>query len=370
MSTSDAPIPFERQSDAPGVRDCGAACLSMVYGSFGKPAPRAEIWPNISGRNRAGSVSSLTHRMVSDAIGRGFAALAVQARHPLQVLKSCHDSGVRTILNHRLTHDSGVGHYTVLAGLDQSTVLLHDPFYGPSRQVPQAELVELWQPRFPNSEVMGFLLIGIAAEPSPPAACWLCRKPIPPSLQCPHCKQEVKLQPNTFLGCIDPACIVRMWNYVCCPACDCGFSVSSAERAKSGASVVAEPVESGEAAEPLAVPVPSATQGAASLNFDKFFAQMDRFCELIMGLPGAASNAPLVKQIEYLKGTQQSLQLARVEAIASEKLAFDQMARMAEDARKGVDAHQARVDALNKPSDPLDGNALGRALMSNLGFTR
>ena len=34
-------IPYERQSDPRTNRDCGAACLSMVYRSFGKDVAQA-----------------------------------------------------------------------------------------------------------------------------------------------------------------------------------------------------------------------------------------------------------------------------------------------------------------------------------------
>src|ERR1700722_14733148 len=101
MSASYSAIPFEKQSDPETTRMCGAACLSMVYRSFGKEVPQAEIWPAISKPNRFGGVSSITHLMAQDAINRGFSAVAIQARHPLQVLRLCRETGTRAILNHR-----------------------------------------------------------------------------------------------------------------------------------------------------------------------------------------------------------------------------------------------------------------------------
>ena len=372
MSAPTANIPFEGQS-APGtVRDCGAACLSMVYGSFGKPVPRAEIWPAVAGKNRAGSsISSLSHLMVRDAIARDFAAVAVQVRHPLQALRLCQEAGIRAILNHRLSRDSSAGHYTVLVGLDDKDVVLHDPYHGPARRVSHADLLELWQPRPGNLEVMGYLLIGIAAEPSAVASCWLCQKPLPPAIPCPHCKQQVGLQPNTFLGCIDTTCIVRMWNYVCCPACDCGFTVTPPTAPGAAAStVVSEPAASGPSAGSSGEPLQAPALCAASLNFDRFFAQMDKFCAHIQSLPAAAGNPAIQRQIESLLATKQTLLLARTEAIANEKLASDQMAKLVAESEKAAAAHQQKVDEINRPAPPLDGNALGRALMKNLGFTR
>ena len=339
----------------------------MIYGSFGKPVARAEIWPEISGRSRAGTIASLTHRMVADAMARGFAAVAVQARHPLQVLRVCKEAGIRVILNHRLTHDTAAGHYSVMVDIDDKDVILHDPYYGPARRVPHADLLELWQPQSANSEVLGYVLIALAAQPSPAAACWLCQKPLLPEVVCPHCTQAVKLQPNALLGCMDTTCIVRMWNYVCCPACDCGFTVTTSKAAPSV--VVAESAPATEAAAPGAAPDKPAG-GAESINLDRFFAEVDKFRNLIANLPAAAGNAALQRQIEALGGLRQSLTLARAEAIANEKLAFSQMAKLTADANKAAEAHQKQVEEIQAPMEPLDGNLLGRALMSNLGFTR
>ncbi len=148
MSAAPTAIPYERQTDPRDSRTCGAACLSMVYHSFGKEVPQSEIWPAIAKQNRFGSLASTTHLMALDALGRGFAAVAIQARHPLQALGLCREPGVRAILNHRLQPDSPAGHYSVLVDLDDKNVVLHDPFLGPSRRLSHAELLDLWQPRF------------------------------------------------------------------------------------------------------------------------------------------------------------------------------------------------------------------------------
>src|SRR5580704_4148951 len=101
MSALAAVIPYERQSDPQTSRRCGAACLSMVYRSFGKEIPQDEIWPAVAKQNRFGSLASTTHLMARDALSRGFSALAFQARHPLQALLLCRNAGIRAILNHR-----------------------------------------------------------------------------------------------------------------------------------------------------------------------------------------------------------------------------------------------------------------------------
>ena len=209
---------MQQEFDPRNHRACGAMSLAKVYREFGKEVAGAEIWPKVSRQNRFGSVASTTHLMAQDALARGFHAVMIQARHPLETLRNCHSAGIRAILNHRLAPDSPVGHYSVLASIDPEGVTLHDPTLGRDRKLTNNELLELWQPRFPNAEIFGYMLIGITAEPSPLDACWLCRTPIPADLHCPRCGKPVRLQPTSLVGCVNTGCAARSWNYIGCPA--------------------------------------------------------------------------------------------------------------------------------------------------------
>src|SRR5580704_11389186 len=113
MSETAVAIPYEKQFDMQASRTCAAACLSMVYRSFGQEIPQRLIWPLIAKKNLYGRIASTTHLMVADAINRRFAAVAIQVRDPLRALRHCRDSGIQVILNHRLKPDSPAGHYTV-----------------------------------------------------------------------------------------------------------------------------------------------------------------------------------------------------------------------------------------------------------------
>ena len=157
--------------------------------------------------------------MAQDALSQGLHALAIQLRHPLQALRFCRESGIRAILNHRLNRNSPTGHYTVLVDIDDANVLLHDPFFGPWRRLAHAQLMELWQPRFPNSEIAGNVIIGITpANPPEVTACEFCRTRMLAG-RCPSCKKPVGLQPVALLGCkLGPAL----------PACGITFVARSA----------------------------------------------------------------------------------------------------------------------------------------------
>jgi len=361
MSAAPA-IPYEMQSDPHSNRTCGAACLSMVYRSFGKEVPQAKIWPAIAKENRFGSLASTTHLMTQDALSMGFSAIAVQTRHPLQALRLCHESGIRAVINHRLNHHSPEGHFTVLVNIDDKNVFLHDPFFGPSRRLSQAELLELWQPRFPNSEIVGNLLIGIAAKPSALPSCQLCGTPLPSQAECPRCRNSVGLQPTALLGCISDACIARVWNYICCPSCDYvwDFSHQPQPAEASGASA-SKPGPRSQS--PSAVSSPP-----AGLDINKLFGEIDKFCAHILGIPAAANHPEIKKQLDFIAASKQKISAAQAELAASRAARQAELAALAESAKQQQTAHRKKVEELNRPSPPLDGNALGHALLKNLGF--
>lgn len=353
-------IPYEKQSETDGSRSCGAACLRMVYGSLGKDVPHAEIWPVIAKPNRFGAVSSTTYLMAQDALNRGLHAIAFQARHPLQALRLCRDAGARVVLNHRTRLDSPSGHYSVLVAMEERDVVLQDPLYGPPRRVSYADLLELWQPRSPNSEIVGNVLIAIAPKPAPEVpACEFCHVSMPPAIDCPACRKPVPLVPGGLLGCATDGCIARIWNFICCPYCDCAF--------RFGASTA--PVE--KAASNASSPAPASAPDSPAppaLSLDAVFAQMDKFCAHILALPMLDTHPEIKRQIDLLQSGKEMLTQARTQALANLETSRVQLAGLSEVARKGREAHARRMEELNAQAPPLDGNALGRALMKSIGF--
>ena len=361
MSERENTIPFELQSDPQARRDCGAACLRMVYSSFGQDIPQAEIWPLIAKENRFGSVASTTHLMAKDALSRGFDAVVFQARHPLQALRLCGEPGTRAILNHRPTHESPTGHYSVLVEMNDQDVVLHDPFYGPSRRVPHADLLELWKPLPPNSEIGGYILICIASKSPAPTSCWLCRAPIPLAVACPACKQEVSVQPSGPLGCVDSSCLAHMWNYICCPFCDRGFAINAQAVTNSPIQLVPPDPGSPRAQAPT---VPR----AAPLDFTRLFAEVDKFCSYILTIPGAVDHPRIKKQLEFIASSKEKLKLGAAESAVRHKAHQEQLVKMMQTAKQNQEAHCKKLEELNTPSAPLDGDALGNAFMKTLGF--
>ncbi|HEY0791987.1 MAG TPA: cysteine peptidase family C39 domain-containing protein [Chthoniobacterales bacterium] len=359
-------IPYERQLDAQTSRMCGAACLSMVYRSFGKEVSQLEVWGGIAKPNRFGSLASTTHLMARDAFNRGFRALAVQVTHPLQSLRLCRDLGIRAIVNHRLKPEAPTGHYAVFVELDGENVVLHDPFYGPSRRLPHAELLELWQPRFPDSEIVGYVLIGIAAQEPAVAACPFCRTPFPPAVECPKCQQPVGLEPAALLGCMNRACLARMWNYLCCPSCDYTWTFSlDPPPAATGAGPPRGSTPAGRSL-PSVTLAPAATLTANdALNL--VFEQLDKFCSHLRSVPAEADHPEVKRQLDFITASKEKLKLVQAEEFARRKAAREQLDELMQAAKQNEEeSHRRTVEELNAPLPSLDGNALGRALLKNL----
>jgi hypothetical protein len=363
IATSPLETLFEVRSRPQSARDCGAACLSMVYRALGKKVPPAEIWPEVAKKNQFGSIASTTHLMTQDALNRGFAAVAFQAKHPLLSLRRCRDLDIQAILNLRLRHDAPTGHYAVLADIDARNVVLNDPFYGPSFILSHAEVLELWQPHFPNSEIVGYMLMGVAPHASEAQTCELCRTPVPLGAECPRCKQVVGLEPGVLLGCVNSDCIARAWNYVCCPSCDYTWDLTFPSN-PAGAAADISP-------SPSADP-PAASKAAAGLDVNKLFGELDKFSAFLLGMPAAAGHPEIRKQLDFITTCKERLKPAVAELLGSREARRAQMASLVQAAKAQGEAYQQEeMKKMTKPappSPPLDGYALARALLKNLGW--
>jgi Papain-like cysteine protease AvrRpt2 len=343
-STLAAAIPYERQDDPRTNRTCGAASLSMVYRSFGKAIPQAEIWSRISKQNHLGSLAGATYLMTQDALNRGFASVALRARHPLQALRLCQDKGIRAILSYRLQKDSATGHYSVLVEIDGEDVVLHDPYFGPSRRLSHAALLELWQPTFPRSEITGGMLIGIADRTATLPPCRICGALVPPAVVCPICNKSVPLQPAALLGCVEVDCPERMWNLVCCPFCDHTWSFGSRPSSEAA---------SGEPRSLLA-------------DLGPVFAEMDKFASLLRSTPGVADNAKVREQLDLLLASKENLRLAQSEVVANRAAQSSWLSELRLKCQADEKELRRRKSEIEAPAPPPDGDALAAALVKRL----
>jgi hypothetical protein len=155
-----------------------------------------------------------------------------------------------------------------------------------------------------------------------------------------------------MLGCIRDGCIARMWNYVACPSCD--FMWSFNEAGTSTGDI------------PRAAPVNSSAMAVPDL--DKAFAQLDKFRAHVLGIPGAANFPDLKSHIDFLQASKKQIRLEQTTELMAVQARLDRLTTATEETNRKVEAQRKEEEELNAPLPPLDGPALGQALLKNLGF--
>jgi len=155
-------------------------------------------------------------------------------------------------------------------------------------------------------------------------------------------------------------CIARMWSYICCPTCD--FMVESGSQpAAAGAMGSAGAAD----ASPDTAAAGDATEPASLIQM---FEALDKFVDHVKRVPGIATDAEIQQQLQILTGSRVAAKLALAEAAVHTQVHKNQLDAFAQAAKERAEAHQRRMQEVNPPSPSLDGNALGQALLKNLGF--
>lgn len=198
---------------------CGAAALRMAYLSLGVDMAQALIWPRVARHDGCGIRSARTHLLAADAERRGLRAAIIQVDSPRDVLTRCWEHDVRVILNHRPHAASRAGHYSVLAGVDERGIEIHDPQSGPERAIAWDEWIALWRPNHPESEIAGQVMVALWRDKALDSECHTCGHTLPESVPCASCGRALSLHPVP-LGCGNGACQARLWRRSYCPGCD------------------------------------------------------------------------------------------------------------------------------------------------------
>jgi hypothetical protein len=120
---------------------------------------------------------------------------------------------------HRRGFDSHGLHVSVLRGLDEAGVVLHDPYGRPDRHMGRDDFLALWGPNPWDTFGRGYLLAVISRAPLAGPACG-CGQAGPEALPCPHCLGPVPLQPSVASGCGRVDCAELDWEELYCPSCD------------------------------------------------------------------------------------------------------------------------------------------------------
>jgi hypothetical protein len=216
--------PFYIAQDDGG--SCGAAALAMVLGQFGTTQSPQKIAGILTRIGQNGQPGIRTHDLANYARGLGFSCLVAQFSDPWLALVRSYEAGFGVIINHRLDRDKPTGHFSVLSGIltTENTAIIHDPQRGPDQRKTRDELIELWSPNYPGSQIAGSVGVVIAPRPigGVPCVCPSCSqfhdKNIP--VKCPGCSIILEPLPGFILGCLSENCSRKLWRRLFCPNCD------------------------------------------------------------------------------------------------------------------------------------------------------
>jgi hypothetical protein len=339
-------IPYERQSDPMSNRMCGAAALCMVYRSFGIKASQAELGPKLTRPGLNSNLAARSFLVAQEALTRGLSALVLRAKDPLRILKVCHRPQLRAILNHRLHIESASGHFTVLVDLDGEAVIVHDPQFGSHLRFILSDIVKLWRPLGPSSEITGNVLVILAQDPPPAAPCPRCGGVIPESLACPGCQNPVSLRPASVLGCMGDSCPERTWQTLFCPYCDADLM---------------GPPGMGFRSPPEAEPGESETSQKIKL----FSQEIDKFVATVLAVTNGRPVPGTEGYFKQLKDIQGQLHEAQKQEAAKQRA----KATQPPPAPPPKPAPPPEPPAAKPPErKPVDWNGLSRTLLQEMGL--
>jgi hypothetical protein len=103
-------------------------------------------------------------------------------------------------------------------------------------------------------------------------------------------------------------------------------------------------------------------------NFEPVFGELDKFCSHILSLPVVAAHPEIKQQLDFILASKEKLKLAQAEDRVHRQTSEDQLLRMQADVAERQEAHRKKMEELETPSPPLNGEALSRALLKSLGL--
>src|ERR1035437_11197957 len=89
---------------------------------------------------------------------------------------------------------------------------------------------------------------------------------------------------------------------------------------------------------------------------------------IMLALLCVVNHPDLKAQIDFIQGSKDKLRLAQAEELNRIRARLDRLAVAGEESKKRIEARRRKREELNAPLPPLDGDALGCALLKNLGF--
>ena len=113
-------------------------------------------------------------------------------------------------------------------------------------------------------------------------------------------------------------------------------------------------------------PKPRLTPGQEPASVKNAFAELEKFWAQVMTSEKAAKHPEIQKQVNFMKTSQEKIALAQFETLVARKAHEAQVSTFQEKCRQAEDAILKKREEIATPGLPLDGNALGLALVKDL----
>jgi ABC-type bacteriocin/lantibiotic exporter with double-glycine peptidase domain len=118
-------LPHFRQSDA--SRNCGAACLAMLYQFYRKKGSISEITDAVTGTTSSGMPTCMLNLMIQDAWKKGFQCCGVSTKDLRTFIPTCLALGLEVIIAYHPVEGKPDSHFVVVSCCDDENVYVNDP---------------------------------------------------------------------------------------------------------------------------------------------------------------------------------------------------------------------------------------------------
>jgi hypothetical protein len=104
------------------------------------------------------------------------------------------------------------------------------------------------------------------------------------------------------------------------------------------------------------------------VDLAKLFGEIDKFTSQIRSMPGTADNPDIKKRLDFIEATKVDIKAAHAADLARRTAVVGQLSAFEEKNKKQKEEQLKKMEERNAPGPPLDGDALGAAMLKNLGL--
>lgn len=165
-------LPHFRQSDK--KRNCGAACMAMLFKHYGMHGKMSDITDKISQTLPSGSLSCRNYLMIQYALQKGLNCSVVSAKDPRTFIPFCLESGIELFISYHANLPEDAGHFVLVSSASPDGVFFNDPQQNPPAGInvymPYDDLLTRMKYLGPDDEITRDNVMVLFAKQSAPVS--------------------------------------------------------------------------------------------------------------------------------------------------------------------------------------------------------